>query len=790
MEFKIPKVGFRLISRSPFHLSRPVAPSLLSLSAALLLSIEVASAQQPPISVNIDGRVSNPDPAPLLDRGAVFVPLRGVLEQLGAKVEYSPAQKRIDITQNGKKYLLRPGVEGATVEAEVVPLAPSQVVQGRAFVPLRSLAELFGYRVAWLASQRTVAIYTKDSLLPVNVNHRAELRAAGSFGVEIDFGGKTPEQIAALLDVAKSSGVGLIKTRFDWATLQPTRESPFLWTQYDTIVREARTRGLRVVGILGDSTQWASIAISTDPDDWRHSPPKDREIPAWANYVKRVVGRYKADVQAWQIWENPSAQNFRSVSRSYRKLARAAVDAARLSDPNAIVHAAEPGGVELDFIADLAANGLTPSLDGVQLYPVSQWQPGVPNAPENFVLPLATLRDKLQLNDGKTRDYWIGGVAFPAMESGGSAMTSKEQQALLNTYSVTAQADYLVQMFSLALAGGSEKVFWSSLQDEPQSGTSAAAAAGNGLLRADGTPRPALSALQQISKNLGAKPYAGHLALDQSAVALLFDDKKSGTLVAWAPGGNALMALSSVAMPASAEGTISVATRPDSLVTDATGAVVGSPDGVLQLSNRPIFITNVALETATAASARGVEKTFRLAPSGPAFAGRDEVSATFGPSGGEDGLFWRPFANFGGMAREYGKSGGQTGLTTQSQRDIFDLKSARPFIYLDVADDFLYFAGGVPVTITVTVRRPSKSVSSIVNSTSSFRVEYDSPTGYKSTPLQVVEEGEGWATYSFAVPDATFANAEGYDLLINTGGSKRDLLFGSISLKRGITPGA
>ncbi|WP_157947627.1 stalk domain-containing protein [Abditibacterium utsteinense] len=748
---------------------------------------QAAPGQVAPIAVNIDGRVSAPDPAPLLEGGAVFVPLRGVLENLGAKVEYFPAEKRIDITQNGKKYLLRPGVEGATIDAEVVPLAASKVVAGRAFVPLRSLAELFGYRVAWLAAQRTVAIYTNDSQKPIFVDHRAELRAAGTVGVEINFVDKTPEQIGALLDSAKQSGVGLIKTRFDWATLQPTRDSEFQWTQYDTVVREARARGLRLVGILGDATQWASIALSQDPDAWRHSPIKDKELPAWSNYVKRVVGRYKVDVQAWQVWENPSAQYFRSVARNYRQLARLAVDAARESDANAIIHAAEPGGVELDFIHDLTTNGLTPLLDGVQVYPVAGWQPGVRNPAVNFVLPYATLRDKLQVNDGKTRDYWIGGVSAPATELKSGAVATAAQQKQLSAYSPTAQADYLVQMFALGLASGTGKVFWNSLQDEPEAATSnSSLATGTGLLRADGTPRPALSALQQVSANLRNKPYAGNLSFSRQAVALLFDDKKSGTLVAWSPDGDATLALNSSGTNSQLPGAIYVATRPDSLVTDPTGATIAPAAGVLKLSNRPIFITNVALETATLAGARLDDKSLRLSEGGASYAQRGEVKADFGP-GGEDGLFWRQYSGFGGMARQFAPYQGKTALITEAQTDIFDLNSSRPFIYFDVADDFMYFAGGAPVTISVTVRRTQQQSSSIVNTASSFRVEYDSPSGYKTTPLQVVESGEGWVTYSFDVPDASFANAEGYDLLINTGGSKSDIMFGSVSVKRGTT---
>ncbi|RYG68932.1 hypothetical protein EON80_10715, partial [bacterium] len=425
----------------------PVAAEAAALTAD---ATAVAPTGETPIAVNIDGRVIAPEPAPLLDSGAVFVPLRGVLENLGAKVEYFPADKRIEIQQNGKLYTLRAGVPGATSGADIVPLAASKVVGGRAFVPLRSLAELFGYRVAWLSAQRTVAIYTSNSIKPVAVDHRAELAIGGSMGVEIDIVGLTDDEVDTLLDAAKESGVGLVKIRFDWGTLEPVKGGAFQWTQFDNVVRAVRERGLKLVGVLGNTAQWASVSLSSEPDAWRNSPPRESESPAWTNYVTRVVGRYKVDVQSWQVWENPSAANFRSVARNYRKLARLAVDAARVSDPKAIVHAAEPGGVELDFISDLTSNGLTPLLDGVQVFPVSQWQPGVPNPAENFVLPYATLRDKLQVADGKKRDYWLGGISTPVFERnsgpGSEVSLNEAQRALVSTYSANAQADYLVRM--------------------------------------------------------------------------------------------------------------------------------------------------------------------------------------------------------------------------------------------------------------------------------------------------------------------------------------------------------
>jgi hypothetical protein len=72
-----------------------------------------------------------------------------------------------------------------------------------------------------------------------------------------------------------------------------------------------------------------------------------------------------------------------------------------------------------------------------------------------------------------------------------------------------------------------------------------------------------------------------------------------------------------------------------------------------------------------------------------------------------------------------------------------------------------------------------------LDTTAGFRVEYDGIGGDKTTPWQVVEPGEGWATYTFVLPDAQLANSNGYDLLINVGGSKFDMTFGAVTLRRG-----
>ena len=412
------------------------------------------------IGINIDGRNVISDPPPLLQNGRTFVPLRGVLENLGARVNYIAAERRVDIARDGQNVALFLGTTRATVDGRAVEVEKPLLVNGRTFVPLRAVAELFGLRVAWLAPTRTVAIYTGAPIARA-ADHRAELREAGPLGVTIDFAAHPPSEVPVLLDAAKNAGASLVKFRFDWGTLEPTKDAAYQWPIYDTIVREARARDLKIVGILGDTAPWASVSSSNFGADKRQSPPREAELPSWSNYVRRVVGRYGRDVSAWQVWENPNSVNFRSVSRNYRKLANLALSAARGADARAIVFLADPGGVDLDALRGYGENGLNP--DGLAIYPVAQFQPNALAAPEAFLRPYAQLRQ----SPGQTRarDYWVGGLSYPVALPFPGATVSAEGQASLRLFTPLAQADYLVKSMTLALATGSDKVFWNQLRD-------------------------------------------------------------------------------------------------------------------------------------------------------------------------------------------------------------------------------------------------------------------------------------------------------------------------------------
>lgn len=781
------------------------AAFLFFASAALAPAADAATSSSVsgrPITVTIKDAPVAVAPPPVLSNGSVLVPLRGVLEKLGAKVVYDAAEKRIDIQQGAHRISLHVGRTSAVVDMQLTPLpSPPQMIGGSAYVPLRSLAEIFGYHVEWDNGKQLVSI--SDEEVPRTfADHRAALEAAGPYGLSIDFQDATDSEVVKLLDAAKASGAGIIRFRFDWDTLQPLKNGPFNWAVYDRVVRGARQRNLIVTGILGDCAKWASVYnvyAKPDPKDQLYGAVKESELKSWETYVKRTVAHFGADVHAWQVWEAPSASRFRSIAKYYRQLTLLAAKAARQVDANVIIHAAEPGGVDLGFIDALNRSGVGAAVQGVSLYPRSQVQPGIPADIESFLLPAATMREQLAVTGQRDRDYWVGGLSWPVLELDASGQPARGQfnnvddatrENLIKVFSPASQADYLLRAMTLALASGSEKVFWGQLRDtadydvvqpiNPEYGS--------GLLRRDFTPRPAFAAFQQVTKLLGNKPYAGALKLGPQSVVMVYDNKVQGHVVAWSLGGEAKLILNQTGVDPGVPDAVYIATRPDTQVLDAAGTVLAGPDGTVLLTDRPVWITNIGHETGDAARGHHNVSSLRLTALPAAYTATEGVKATFTEQGGEEGLFWRKYSSFRGVANKLVKIGDRSGLSSEVSRDIFHPEKAKSYIYLDVADDYLYFGRGVPVTVSVEVHRPAPSnTSSLGGGGSGFNIQYDSPDGYKYTKWQTLTPGEGWATFEIKIPDASFANRSGFDLMINTGGSKDDLVFGSVTVRRDVT---
>ena len=139
------------------------SPNLRRLSALAATSAMAAGLALPAmaqsVSVVLNGNGLNLNPAPTERAGRVFVPLRGVFENMGASVVY--ANGTINAQGRGHSVQLHIGSQAATVDGRSVTVDVAPFIIGAStFVPLRFVSQALGANVDWNNNTRTVAIST------------------------------------------------------------------------------------------------------------------------------------------------------------------------------------------------------------------------------------------------------------------------------------------------------------------------------------------------------------------------------------------------------------------------------------------------------------------------------------------------------------------------------------------------------------------------------------------------------------------------------------------------------
>ncbi len=133
--------------------------TILSLAIALLVPAAAVLAQ---VNVTVDGSpVQFTGMRPLSQSGRILVPLRGVLEKIGAEVGWVSATRTV-VAQKGDLFVELPvGSKTASVNGKQVVLdVPAAVIAGSTMVPLRFLGEALGADVKWDGPSKTVLINT------------------------------------------------------------------------------------------------------------------------------------------------------------------------------------------------------------------------------------------------------------------------------------------------------------------------------------------------------------------------------------------------------------------------------------------------------------------------------------------------------------------------------------------------------------------------------------------------------------------------------------------------------
>ncbi len=138
------------------------------------------------------------------------------------------------------------------------------------------------------------------------------------------------EALAPLLDAIAAAGIGWLRIDVSWRDIEAERGIDD-WRRLDAVMVEARGRGLRILGILAYSPDWA-----TDGPPGSGVP---REVGDWRRFCAAAAARYAGLVDAWELWNEPNLRHFWGGSRGewIEGILIPGAAAVRAGDPSALV---------------------------------------------------------------------------------------------------------------------------------------------------------------------------------------------------------------------------------------------------------------------------------------------------------------------------------------------------------------------------------------------------------------------------------------------------------------------
>lgn len=178
----------------------------LSLILALSLAVPAAASAAPAVpagvSVQVNGeKVTFPNASPAVINGRTMVPMRAVLETLGATVDYDGATRTVnaklgDVSLThviGTNAIEMAGGEKLTMDTV------STVKNGSTLVPLRFFSQALGYEVYWDEGAHTAVVIDKEALIEEidksftilnGLQARQAQAADGNLAIDMDFSGE------------------------------------------------------------------------------------------------------------------------------------------------------------------------------------------------------------------------------------------------------------------------------------------------------------------------------------------------------------------------------------------------------------------------------------------------------------------------------------------------------------------------------------------------------------------------------------------------------------------------
>lgn len=121
-----------------------------------------------PIVLVVDGHtVDTKEMSPIILNGRTMVPAREFFEQLGAQVTWDNDSQRVIIEYDGEKIILKINSRTVYIGSNSASISPSdpapKIINNKTMIPVRFVAEEFGFDVTWVNETRTVNIKSPEN---------------------------------------------------------------------------------------------------------------------------------------------------------------------------------------------------------------------------------------------------------------------------------------------------------------------------------------------------------------------------------------------------------------------------------------------------------------------------------------------------------------------------------------------------------------------------------------------------------------------------------------------------
>jgi hypothetical protein len=336
---------------------------------------------------------------------------------------------------------------------------------------------------------------------------------------------------------ADALGVGWEQVTFRWAAIQPDGPDDFAEDAVDQgAMKTAAESGHAVVGLIVDTPAWASESGQASAVPRGLDRPVDDPDNVWAAFVSRLVEHYApSGIHQWIVYSEPDVGpgegrvQFAGTVEDYARLLSVAYRAARAADPAAAIHVAG-----MNWSADVAA-GREPYL--ARLLRALEADPEA--AANGYYFDAVTLRvfDTTQavwdvvtaaraiLDQAGMADkaIWLETNASPTLDPRGG------QPEPVFGITPDMQADFVVQAAALGVAAGADAVGIYRLADDP------AEPQPWGLIRIDGSRRPAFGAYRTVVDLFGPTQTAQHYSRPEAELIVLQQADRD-IYVMWAGG--------------------------------------------------------------------------------------------------------------------------------------------------------------------------------------------------------------------------------------------------------------